>query len=108
MEVIQELASQLGIATEYVLTAYVPYYIGKVISVSIISFVFLIASSIALVIVSKKKYYKDTDIKFIIFTMLIGTVICSLIVFAITFPDTVGAICSPTGAAINFIARMVI
>ena len=50
MEIIQELANQLGVAVENLLNAYAPYCLGDIIGVTIASFVVFVASLIVLIL----------------------------------------------------------
>ena len=50
MEIVQELAEQLGVAVENLLSAYTPYYLGVSIGVVIASFIVLVGSLIIIVL----------------------------------------------------------
>lgn len=53
MEIIQELANQLGVAVENLLSAYAPYCLGNFIGATTASFVVFVASLIVFYLVAK-------------------------------------------------------
>ena len=61
MEVIQELANQLGVATEYVIGAYAPYYTARTIANTVIALLVLVVSTITFV-KCISKYLKEKNI----------------------------------------------
>lgn len=123
MEVIQELANQLGVAVENLLTAYAPFCLGSSIGTITASFVILVSSIIVVVLSLKSMMHNyrvlyDTHDKCpsekpqvwvygIIATVMMFVATISLICFVNNLPYLVGAIMSPQGAAIHRLIRMV-
>ena len=115
MEVIEELANQLGVATENLLAAYAPYYIGRTVGVVVIAFIYLIIFTVLEIIFLKKllkskegNISDDFEIVVILICVLsFVAIIFSSLVITINVPNLIGALCSPEGAAINKIADMV-
>lgn len=104
MDVVQEIANQLGVASEYVLNEYVPYYMGKTIfGACATTLVFLVVLIFGIIIL--KKMNKNETVDEFEFAVMLAIFIAVLIVigifmiFAVT--DLIGGICSPTGAAIH-------
>lgn len=119
MEVIQELANQLGVAAESLLSAYAPYYLGQTIGEAILTFVMFVIMIIVVVIslnIMFKAYNNDYNsntselIISIAFTIAViaGIISClSFMIFYTVLPNAVGAIMSPQGAAIADIINRV-
>ena len=119
MEVIQELANQLGVAAESLLSVYVPYYLGQTIGGTILTFVMFVIMIIVVVTslnIMFKAYNNDYNsntseliisIAFTI-TVIAGIISClSFMIFYTALPNAVGAIMSPQGAAIADIINRV-
>ena len=120
MEIVQELANQLGVAVENLLSAYAPYYLGANIGSVVTSFVCLVIGFVLSVFFLKTmiKNYNTSDnylkcddpnvwVYGIIAGIMVIVVIISLAVFAMFLPRCIGAIMSPTGAAIADIVSKV-
>lgn len=111
MEVIQELAEQLGVAVENLLNAYAPYYLGQTIGITVISFIMIVVGIIMFVPSMKKMLhnYSQTEDYDELSVWTYGTIavvsafitLAALFSFVIHFPNLIGAIMSPQGAAIN-------
>lgn len=112
MEVIQELANQLGVATEYVIGAYAPYYTARTIANTVIALLVLVVSTITFV-KCISKYLKENNIdETTADTMVALMIVCSIASIVsfvcswVLIPDMVGTLVSPTGAAIKDIVTM--
>lgn len=110
MEIIQELANQLGVAVEYLLNAYAPYCLGAIIGVTTASFVVFVASLIVLILSLKAMLYNynafqncdnpNVWVYGIIAFIVAFIVLIALCVFVASVPKLIGAIMSPQGVAI--------
>lgn len=116
MEIVQELAEQLGVAVENLLSAYAPYCLGVNIGVVVASFIVLVGSIIVLILSLNTMMHNynmlcNNHDKFpserpqvwvhgVIAVIMLFAAIISLVVFVICLPNLIGAIMSPEGAAI--------
>ena len=117
--IIQELANQLGIAVDILLNAYAPYYTGVNIASAFLACTIFIVSLIGSIKCIKKIVeLMESDDKndmteiagycYIILLCVLAVVcIISIICVAVTFPNAIGCLCSPTGATINHIVSMI-
>lgn len=110
MEIIQELANQLGVAVEYLLSAYAPYCLGDIIGVTTVSFVVFVASLIVIILSIKATLYNYNEFQdcenpsvwvySIIAVIVVIIALIALCTFVVSVPKLIGAIMSPQGVAI--------
>lgn len=104
MEVIQELAEQLGVAVDNLLSVYAPYYLGQTLGAAALALILFVIAIIACIVLLYLGSKVD-DIEFaeliFIFALVAGIIcLCSLFALCTTIPSAVGAIMSPQGAAV--------
>lgn len=123
MEVIQELANQLGVAVENLLSAYTPYCFGVNIGNVTGSFIVLVSSIIVIILSLKAmmrnyrvlcdahdKYPNERPQVWVygaIVVIMMFVILISIIVFVYSLPYLIGSIMSPQGAAIHALIKMV-
>lgn len=112
MSEINELAKQLGVATEYILDAYAPYNLASSIIDAVLAIILFIVSIIAITNTFNADKYmtmieEDELYPVRIIFSFISFISAILLMFA-CLPQAVGAICSPTGAAISRLIDMVV
>lgn len=113
MEIVQELAEQLGVAVENLLSAYAPYCLGVNIGVVVASFIVLVGSIIVLILSLNTMMHNynmlydefpserpQVWVYGVIAVIMLFAAIISLVVFVMCLPNLIGAIMSPAGAAI--------
>lgn len=110
MEIVQELAKQLGVAVEYLLSAYAPYYLGATIGTTALAFVVFIVSIIVCVrsinaMLNNYNAVHDGDnpnvwVYGIVAFVTFFIIVVALMALANNIPEFIGAIMSPQGAAI--------
>lgn len=111
MEIIQELAEQLGVAAENLLSAYAPYYLGRTIGAATLALVMFIIMTIVGIVSLYMSFKARTDtyegVAFAV-ALIAGMILLgSLIALSVTIPNAIGAIMSPQGAAIADIVSKV-
>lgn len=123
MEVIQELAKQLGVAVENLLSAYTPFCLGTNIGIVTGSFIVLVSSIIVTILSLKVMMYNylvlfdahdkcpnekpQVWIYGAIAVIMMFIALISLIAFVCSLPYLIGSIMSPQGAAIHELIKMV-
>lgn len=117
MEVVQELARQLGVAVENLLGAYAPYYLGAIIGTTTLSFIVFVVSIIVCVrsfsaMLNNYNAVHDGDnpnvwVHGIVSSIMFFIIIVALIALTDNVPKFIGAIMSPQGAAIADIVAKV-
>lgn len=112
MSEINELAKQLGVAMEYVLDAYALYNLASSIVNAVLVIILFVISVIAMINMfnaSKDIAMIEADELYVvkIIISLISFISATMLMFA-CLPKAVGAICSPTGAAISRLINMVV
>lgn len=123
MEVIQELAKQLGVAVENLLSAYTPFCLGTNIGNVTSSFIILVSSIIVTILSLKAMMHNyralcDAHDKYpsekpqvwvygAIAVIMMFVILISLIAFVCSLPYLIGSIMSPQGAAIHELIKMV-
>lgn len=112
MSEINELAKQLGVATECILDAYAPYNLASSIVDAVLAIMLFIVSVIAIMNTFNENKYTTMIVEDIlypirVFVCFMSFISAILLMFA-CLPKAVGAICSPTGAAISRLINMVV
>ena len=121
MEVIQELAKQLGVAVENLLSAYTPFCLGTNIGIVTGSFIVLVSSIIVTILSLKAMMHNYCELWHdecpsekpqvwvygAIAAIMMFVALISLIAFACSLPYLIGSIMSPQGAAIHELIKMV-
>ena len=123
MEVIQELANQLGVAVENLLSAYTPYCFGVNIG-NVTGSLAVFVGSIIVIVLSLKammhnyrvldnahdKYASERPQVWAygaIAVIIMLVTLISIIAFVYSLPYLIGSIMSPQGAAIHALIKMV-
>lgn len=123
MEVIQELANQLGVAVENLLSVYAPFCLGANIGNVTGSFIILVSSIIVMILSLKammhnyRELYDTHDecpsekpqvwVYGAIAAIMMFVLLISIIAFVFSLPYLIGCIMSPQGAEIHGLIKMV-
>ena len=122
MEIIQELANQLGVAVENLLSAYAPYCLGANIGNVTGSFIILVSSIIVMILSLKAMMHNYCELygthdecpsekpQVWVYGAIAGimmfVLLISIIAFVFSLPYLIGCIMSPQGAAIHGLIKM--